>query len=199
MWSALVWVIMRRIVIIPIRRFRATCRSYLQEIVISWPLKMEVTATRYVITQKIPSTSRRKPGITQHLTYLHYWLCKFHLSAVWLYVDWYVGTDVLEGLFAAIFKVTQKDWYRYTNLFFQGATALWEPGPLRCRGFTFTLRHTTLSRTPLDGWSARRRDLYLTTHNTHKRQSSMPPEGFEPAIPASKRQKIHVLDRAGVG
>jgi len=25
-------------------------------------------------------------------------------------------------------------------------------------------RHTTLGRTPLDEWSARRRDLYLTTH-----------------------------------
>jgi hypothetical protein len=26
-------------------------------------------------------------------------------------------------------------------------------------------------------------DLYLTTHNTHDRQTSMPPAGFEPAIP----------------
>ena len=40
------------------------------------------------------------------------------------------------------------------------------PGPPHYRGFTITLRHTTLSRTPLDEWSARRRDLYLTTHNT---------------------------------
>ena len=30
-------------------------------------------------------------------------------------------------------------------------------------------RHTTLGRTPLHKWSARRRDLYMTTHNTHKR------------------------------
>ena len=37
------------------------------------------------------------------------------------------------------------------------------------RGFTIKLRHTTLGRTPLDEWSARRRDLYLTTHNTHDR------------------------------
>ena len=29
---------------------------------------------------------------------------------------------------------------------------------------------TTFSRTPLYEWSARRRDLYLTTHNTHNRQ-----------------------------
>jgi len=28
--------------------------------------------------------------------------------------------------------------------------------------------------------------LYLTTHNNHNRQTSMPPAGFEPAIPASE-------------
>jgi hypothetical protein len=56
------------------------------------------------------------------------------------------------------------------------------------RGFTIThFRHTTLGRTPLDERSARRRDLYITTHNTHKRQTSMPPVGFKPAIPASER------------
>jgi hypothetical protein len=38
--------------------------------------------------------------------------------------------------------------------------------------------HTTLSRTPLDEWSAQRRDLYLTTHNIVKRQTSMTPAGF---------------------
>ena len=43
-----------------------------------------------------------------------------------------------------------------------------------------TQRHTAVGRTPLDEWSARRRDLYLTTHNTHNRQTSMPPVGFEP-------------------
>jgi hypothetical protein len=33
------------------------------------------------------------------------------------------------------------------------------------------LRHTTVGRTPLDGGPARRRELYLTTHNTHNRQT----------------------------
>ena len=33
---------------------------------------------------------------------------------------------------------------------------------------------------PLYEWSARRRNHYLTTHNTHNRQTSMPPAGFEP-------------------
>jgi hypothetical protein len=55
-----------------------------------------------------------------------------------------------------------------------GATAPGGLGPPHYRGFTITLRHTTLGRTPLDEWSARRTDLYLTRHNTHKRQTSMP-------------------------
>jgi hypothetical protein len=60
-------------------------------------------------------------------------------------------------------------------------------------------RHTTLGRTPLDEGTARRRDLYLTTHNTHKRQTSMPPVGFEPTILVSERPKTHELDRTATG
>jgi hypothetical protein len=62
-----------------------------------------------------------------------------------------------------------------------------------------TLRHTTVGRTPLDERPARRRELYLTTHNTHKRQTFMLPGGFEPAIPASERPQTHALDRAATG
>jgi len=43
-----------------------------------------------------------------------------------------------------------------------------------------TQRRTTVGRTPLDEWLARRRDLYLTTHNNQKKQTSMRPVGFEP-------------------
>jgi hypothetical protein len=38
---------------------------------------------------------------------------------------------------------------------------------------------------PLDEWSARRRDLYLTTHNTHKKRTIMLPLNLEPAMPAA--------------
>jgi hypothetical protein len=76
----------------------------------------------------------------------------------------------------------------YVLLFFSNdSTAPWGPRPPHYRGFTITIRHTTLGRTPLDKWSARRRDIYLTTHNTHNRQTSMSPAGFEPAIPAADR------------
>ena len=50
-----------------------------------------------------------------------------------------------------------------------------------------TQRRSTVGKTPLDEWSARRRDLYLTTHDTHNRQISMPPVGFEPKISAGER------------
>jgi hypothetical protein len=53
--------------------------------------------------------------------------------------------------------------------------------------------------TPLDEWSIRRRDLYVTTHNTHKRQISMAPAGFELAIPVSELPQTHTLDSAATG
>ena len=62
-----------------------------------------------------------------------------------------------------------------------------------------TQRRTTIGRTTLDEWSARRRDLYLTTHNTHNRQTSMTPVGFEPTISAGERPQTHALDRAATG
>ena len=73
------------------------------------------------------------------------------------------------------------------------------PGTPRYRCFTITLGHNTLGRTSLDVLSFQRNDVYLTTHNTHKRQTSMPPEGFETAIPASERPQTHALDRAATG
>jgi hypothetical protein len=72
-------------------------------------------------------------------------------------------------------------------------------GPPRYRGFTITLRHTTVGSVPLDERSARRREQYLTTHNTHKRQISMLLTGFEPAIPASERPQTNASDRKATG
>jgi len=43
-----------------------------------------------------------------------------------------------------------------------------------CRGFSIALRHTALGTTSLDDGSAHRRDFYLTAHNAHKIQTSMP-------------------------
>jgi hypothetical protein len=57
-----------------------------------------------------------------------------------------------------------------------------------------TQRHSTVGRTPLDGRSARHRDLYLTKCDTHNRQISMPPVGVELTISAGERpQAAHLL------
>ena len=62
------------------------------------------------------------------------------------------------------------------------------------------VKHITFCRSPLDERSAPSRDLYLTSHNNHKRQTSMSSERFKPAIPSSEQpQETHTLDRAATG
>ena len=78
----------------------------------------------------------------------------------------------------------------------------WCDSPQWARATSFTKfldhsqRRTTVGRAPLDGWSARRRDLYLTTHNIYNRQTSMPPVVLEPTISAGERPQNYALDRA---
>ena len=84
------------------------------------------------------------------------------------------------------------------NFFFMAPTPR-RPRPPHYLGFTITLRHTAIGRTPLDEWSAWHTDLYQTTHNTHNRQTFMSPAGFEPAIPESERPQTHALDRTASG
>jgi hypothetical protein len=60
------------------------------------------------------------------------------------------------------------------RMFVFGATAPSRPELSHSRSFLdHTQRRTTVGRTPLDEWSARCRDLYLTTHNTHNRQTCL--------------------------
>ena len=79
---------------------------------------------------------------------------------------------------------------------FHGTTVPSEPGPPHYWRFTITLRHTTLYRTPVEEWSARRRDIYMTTHTIHTKQTSMPLARFEPTIPVCEQPQIHALGRA---
>jgi hypothetical protein len=62
-----------------------------------------------------------------------------------------------------------------------------------------TQRRTTVGRTPLDERSVRRRDLYLTTHDTHNRKTPMPSARFEPTISAGERPHTYALDCAVTG
>jgi len=54
--------------------------------------------------------------------------------------------------------------------------------------FDHTQRRTTVCRTPLDEWSARRRDLYLTTHNTHNKHLWSPRDSNPQSQQASGRK-----------
>jgi hypothetical protein len=82
---------------------------------------------------------------------------------------------------------------------------LWRCDPTRVmassltRFLDHTQRCTTVGGTPLDEWSTSRRDLYLTQHKTHNRQTSMPPVGFEHKISAGERPQTYALDRAATG
>jgi len=67
---------------------------------------------------------------------------------------------------------------------------------------TVVLSHNVTNT--LQDFSGRRIGLsqrLLITNNTHKRHphTSMPPVGFKPAIPVSKRPQTHALDRAVSG
>jgi len=71
---------------------------------------------------------------------------------------------------------------------------LWRSGPTRVRVSSF-LRYpddeqqrATVGRAPLDEWSARGRDHYLTKHNTHKRETTMSPARYESVVSAGGRQ-----------
>jgi len=54
-------------------------------------------------------------------------------------------------------------------------SAQWARAYLFTRFLDHTQRRNTVGRTPLEERSARRRDLYLTTHNTHNGDTSMAP------------------------
>ena len=87
------------------------------------------------------------------------------------------------------------------NFFF-----LWRCGPTRAMTSSFlrfldhTQRRTTVGRTPLDEWSARRRDLYLTTHNTKQYTAiHAPRRDSKPTTSAGERPQTYALDRAATG
>ena len=67
---------------------------------------------------------------------------------------------------------------RQTQNIFHCATVCNGPGPPHYRDFTITLRLITLGGTPLDEWSARRKNLYLTTHNSFRRETPLPSGGI---------------------
>jgi len=85
-------------------------------------------------------------------------------------------------------------------LMFWGTTAPhWARASLFTMFLDHTQRRTTFGRTPLDKWSARRRDLYLTTHNTCNRQDIHAPGGIRNRNPPSERPHPYAVDGPAAG
>jgi hypothetical protein len=82
------------------------------------------------------------------------------------------------GISCFVASLNNRGAYEPGYIYFHGEAAPNNPGSSHYQGSTIILRHITFSRTPLDELSVRPRDPYLT-HNTHKRETSMTPAGFE--------------------
>ena len=88
-------------------------------------------------------------------------------------ISWSIVIDV-SSLRNSVNLKDEKDLFAtFTGPIMSGIFVSWLDSPSGSRpslwGSSTPFRHTTLGRTPLDEWTARRRDLYLTTHNTLKR------------------------------
>ena len=109
---------------------------------------------------------------------------------------------MLQDEVTLFFTFTNKTFYRRRNVFL----VIWHDSPHQwamtssvTSFLDHTQRRTAIGRTPLDEWSAHRRDISLTTHTTHNRQTLMPPMGFEPTISAGERLQTCALDRDVIG
>ena len=94
------------------------------------------------------------------------------------------------------YPLRQLDWSTQCRIFFcpHGAS---DPGgsePPHYRGFAITL-----GRTSQDKWPTGHRELCLTIHDTHNRQTSMTRLGFERILPASEQPQTNALDHTATG
>jgi len=121
-----------------------------------------------------------------------------HEQDGWMKISCYWPSDI--GFSSAVWLVSKLlKCICIVLLDFGSTTPHWARASSFTRFLDHTQRHITVGRTLLDVWSARHRDLYLFTHNTHNRETSLPPVGFEPAIPAGERPQTYALDRAATG
>ena len=100
---------------------------------------------------------------------------------------------------------TQQTFHFLTRFIFTLFVYFWRDIPQWSMAFSFTRfldhtrRRTTICRTPLNEWSTRCRDLYLTTHNKPNRQTTMSPVWFESTTSAGERRQTYALDLASTG
>ena len=128
-------------------------------------------------------------AVVWHCSFLHYCRC-----SVWSIEICHSHSNVVHwrGLLFALLKV---QFMMKSNPYIHCVTAPSWPVPPHFLGFMITLRHTTLGRTLLNKWAARRRDFYVTALNTHKRQDVHAPGGIRTCDP-SKRVVADLLLRS---
>jgi len=98
----------------------------------------------------------------------------------------------------------RKRFSAYSNLWASSGWFVWfwHDSPQRVRASSFPRfldhiqRRTTVGRTPL---LSSQRPLPDNTHNTHNRQTSMPPVGFEPTISTGERPQNYAFYHAVTG
>jgi len=132
------------------------------------------------------SNTGRRPALLN-------WVCQcrvapLHLSSLYLLLV--MLTYLIYRLIILVYNLQKRiGWTKQDTPFIIHPMAL-RPNAMASSFLRFldhTQRRITVGRTPLDAWLARHRELYLTTHNTHNRQTSMPPVGFEPIISVEER------------
>jgi hypothetical protein len=98
-------------------------------------------------------------------------------------IQWYINRTSRTPEFSASMNIST---FIYDDFFFFQLrnSPQWASVSSLSRLHDHTQTHNTVGRTPLDEWSAVRRDVYQTTHNIHMRHASVPLAGFEPAIPS---------------
>jgi hypothetical protein len=96
-----------------------------------------------------------------------------------------------------VFKSQINDILLFFSFFWHNIPQ-WARASSFTRFLDHTQRRTTVGRTPVDEWSARRRDLYLTTHNTQNKHPC-PRWDSSPRSQQASGPQTYVLDRASTG
>ena len=100
-----------------------------------------------------------------------------------------------------LWACSTNNWFQKNISWINNLSFIWRNSSQRAMASTWTRfldhtqRRTTFGRTPLDEWSACRRDLYLTTHKTHNR----PRRDSNPQSHHTSGRQTYVLDRAASG
>ena len=99
-------------------------------------------------------------------------LRKCGFKEYFFYISFYCTTSLITD-----YKYTQvtinglQEMHPVILLLLSSITTDWVWLLIFTRFLDHTQRRTTVGRTPLNEWSVRHRDLYLTTHNNHNSQS----------------------------